>query len=119
MRQPTNQSEAYSHWRRRLKGELLNIYINDPECGYYKTRAWARGPYIPAKIWLEQEIDEHGELATDEILKAEVGEQEWDAHEAWLRIAAKPISLTEWEMLLKALPIVKQDKAEAQTYCLV
>ncbi|GJM01931.1 MAG: hypothetical protein DHS20C08_04320 [Rhodomicrobium sp.] len=117
MRHPTPLADQYDWWRRALSGEQMPIHESDPQPGYYKARAWSRGPYIPAKIWLVSELDEHGELANDEILKAEVGEKEWDALEAWTWLAQRPITLMEHQTLRKALPLVKGMKAQAPTYC--
>lgn len=46
--------------------------INDPQPGFYKKRLWARGPWAPVRLWLEDgERDELGRLMSDQILRCE------------------------------------------------
>tara|TARA_R100001086_G_scaffold110471_1_gene56231 strand:- start:1212 stop:1574 length:363 start_codon:yes stop_codon:yes gene_type:complete len=117
MRQPTPLKIQLEWWQRSLKGEQMPIHEGEPHVGYYKARAWSRGPYIPARIWLEQEIDfETGLLADDETYRAEIGEKPWNAMEAWIWIAQKPVSLREYQTLKKALPLIKMDGTRAPTY---
>ena len=42
--------------------------IHDLTPGYYKTRLYPRGPYVPVKVWWEGEY-ENGELVADEVLR--------------------------------------------------
>ena len=117
MRQPTPLKIQLDWWKRSLDGEKMPIHESDPHVGYFKTRAYSRGPYIPARIWLEQDIElETGELADDEIFKAEIGEKPWDAMEAWIWIAQKPVSLKEYQWLKAQFPLVKAESKKAPTY---
>ncbi len=117
MRQPTPLNIQLDWWRRSLEGEQMPIHEGQPQVGYYKARAWSRGPYIPARIWLEQEIDfDTGQLADDEIYRAEIGEKPWDAMEAWIWVAQKPVTIKEYQWLKAQLPLIVSSGTQASTY---
>jgi hypothetical protein len=42
--------------------------IEDLEEGYYKTRLYSKGPWVPIKVWWEG-VRENGELVEDEVLR--------------------------------------------------
>lgn len=46
---------------------------NDIKEGYYKTRAYKNGPWLPIRVWLEdgERCAETGELLSDQKWKAE------------------------------------------------
>jgi len=87
MRRPTPEAVQFAFWRQALdrsaimepeaRAHLRNRHMEDPECGFYRTRLVNGGPYVPVRIWLDQEIDpETGELLSDEIMRAELDGQE-------------------------------------------
>lgn len=103
MRQPTDLEAAFDHWRRRVAGEALAI-TTEPMCGYYRRRMVRGGVWVPAAIWIEQEIDaDTGELLSDEILRCAVGGREEDPDEQWTYIAGQPIPYAEYEYLMANL----------------
>ena len=54
------------------------------------------GPFVPASITIQREVDENGELATDELLVCEVNGERRDPARAWLSICKNPISRAEY-----------------------
>ena len=76
MRRPTPHDVAYA-WHRDA---ILGVYgdglptHDTPQCGYFKRKLVKGGPYVPARIWLDAEIDDvTGELAGQiENLKRQV-----------------------------------------------
>ncbi len=104
MRQPTTQADALAWWReawpRVAAGERVPVYESEVHCGFYKTRLVARGPWVPARIWLEQDIcPETGELLGEEILRCEIGGEQHDPFDKWTWLAGKPISRAEYDDL--------------------
>lgn len=76
----------------RLPLELGDDY-EDPRCGWYLTRVCRGGPFVPARIYLEQDInDETGELQGDEVFKCEVNGRQRDPHEQWMWLYSEPIT---------------------------
>lgn len=107
MRKPTTREEAYRWWNATTRGEPHpHIAEDEIQAGYFKRRKWMRGPWIPARIWLEPgEIDPlTGELLTDEIWRAEIDGKpapvEWVWRKAW------PIALDEWMWLTAQSPLL-------------
>lgn len=102
MRKPTDRTEAWDHWRRRVSGEVLPI-TSEPRPGFY--RAKRRGQYVGVQIDLLQEIDEEtGELRSEEQLIAMIGDDTFigDRVDAiWVACGGNPISEQEFERLLR------------------
>lgn len=81
MRRPTPEHVALAHWRRSV-GEpvvepdalahLAERHDEDPEPGFYRMRMRPGAPWAPARLWLRQDLDEHGDLAADEIVLGEI-----------------------------------------------
>jgi hypothetical protein len=58
---------------------------------------------VPARIWLEQDVDpETGELAGDEVFRCEVDGERRSATGQWTWLASNPISRDAYEALLRA-----------------
>jgi len=103
MRAPTSDAALYAWWRAALAGGRPPVHEGEPECGWFKTRMVRGGPWVPARIWCERDIDpETGELATPEALRCEVGGQHRDPSRAWLTLANRPISEAEFHILSAA-----------------
>lgn len=65
----------------------------EPQCGWFKRRLVKGGPWVPARIWLEQPTDpETGELAGDEVMRCEVGGKERDPVDEWTWLCSAPIT---------------------------
>lgn len=102
MRVPTPRAAAYA-WHANA---LLGVYgewmpaTDEPQCGFFKRRLVKDGPFVPARIWLNQPVDdETGELCDDETLQCEVNGAYADAHEQWTWLAGNPISEAEYKYL--------------------
>jgi hypothetical protein len=98
MRQPTSIAEQYAWHRAALAGDEPEITAT-AQCGFFKRRLVRGGPWVPCRIWLYAEIDDAGELVTDEILQAEVAGEYADPDDLWSFVAANPISESEFKFL--------------------
>ena len=101
MRVPSDRWTMWSWWRQaHVCSEDVIIVMDDPQCGFYKTKQHKGGTWVPASIDLYQEIDpETGELLTDEQFVCFVNGQERDAREMWSYLSGRPISEAEYERL--------------------
>ena len=102
IRQPTSKDDALAWWRNGLKGMTADeqIYSEEPQSGWYKTRLVRLGPFVPARIWIEAEIDrETGELLGDETLQCEVNGQHADAEQQWPWLCQNPITEAEYRYM--------------------
>lgn len=56
----------------------------DIKPGYYRTRAYKNGPWVPIRVWLEdgERCPDTNELLSDQIIKAEINRSENDQF-AW------------------------------------
>lgn len=100
MRRPTTESEAYDWWRRTLAGERVPRIEDEPEPGFYRIRRFKGGPFVPVAIWIEQEIDEAGELASPEVMRCIVNGVPADPVRTWLFCRA--ISAEQYDALTGA-----------------
>jgi hypothetical protein len=99
MRRPTSKDEAFAWWRAALRGKAV-IASDDPQCGFYKRRLVKGGPFVPARIWLDQDIDpETGELRDDERLQCEVNGGYADPYDAWQWLCGAPITEQEFRYM--------------------
>ena len=96
MRRPTPVAALYAWHRAALAGRPVQIHEDDPQCGWFKTRMVRGGPFVPASISIEREVDENGDLASDERLVCEVNGERRDPVNAWLSICKTPISRAEY-----------------------
>jgi hypothetical protein len=110
MRQPTDRRELYRWWSDTLKaiGQFRTIARGDrsrrngpaapdhPQCGFYKRRMKVGGNFVEARIFLEQQLSPNGELAADEVLKCQIGEDFYDPADQWLYLANRPITQEEY-----------------------
>lgn len=100
MRQPTSMAAQYSWWRGSLDGREMPRHEGCPECGWYKYRAVKNGPFIPCRIWLEQDIDpDTGELAGDERMCCEVLGGRRDPVQIWTYL--RPITRQNYDELCR------------------
>lgn len=101
LRRPTDRTEAFAEWRRRLAGERITG-DDTPRCGLYRARR--NGVYVAVQIDLVQEIDEStGELLSDETFVAFIGRDTFYDQDRiadiWLRCCGNPITEIEFERL--------------------
>jgi hypothetical protein len=97
MRCPTPMDKQLAWHRNALDGfRKIVAAALEPQCGFYKRRLVHGGPFVPARIWLEQEVDpDTGELVADEVLRCEVNGQRCDPIEQWPRLFNNAITETE------------------------
>lgn len=96
MRQPTPMLRLLSWHRAYMRGAPAQHH-DDPQCGWYKMRKVKGGVWVPVEIWCDREIDDNGELACDEILRADAFGEELDPDDIWLWV--EPISRDEFMRL--------------------
>lgn len=111
MRTPTTRDQAYRWWNAMVSGTPFRLPDDEVQAGYFKKRKWPRGPWIPARIWLEpgSVCPETGELLTDEVFKAEIDGKPAPLDRVWL--SAHPIPFDEWTWLTAQSPLLP-DKAK-------
>jgi hypothetical protein len=104
MRSPTPRDCSLTWWRDALTGfGSIVAKALEPQCGFYKRRLVHGGPFVPVRIYLEQEIDEAtGELMADEVMRCEVNGERADPVEQWPRLWNNPIPESEFEYMTAA-----------------
>lgn len=86
----------FAWWRSALAGTKPAI-TGEPECGFYKRRAFKGGPWVPVAIWYgEPPTDEEGTPLSDAPLLCAVDGKHADALEVWLWVADNPITEAEY-----------------------
>lgn len=95
IRQPTPMARLLAWHRAALTGVPMAIHEGEPHCGWFKTRLVKGGPFVPASISIQRDVDENGELASDERLICEVNGARRDPVKTWLSICKNPISRAE------------------------
>ena len=99
MRQPTPHVDLYGWWMVALGGGDPET-THEPQCGWFKRRLVKGGPWVPARIWMDQPIDpDTGELCGDETLQCEVAGRWADPEDAWTWLCANPITEQEFRYL--------------------
>ena len=105
MRTPTPREVAYQWHTEALKGVYGDgepAHPDDPKPGWYKRTLVRDGVFVPARIWLDAEIDiGTGELLGDETLLCEVDGLRRDPFEQWSWLCRHPISESEFEYLTR------------------
>ncbi|WP_333826889.1 hypothetical protein [Pararhodobacter sp.] len=98
IRRPSTKAQQYAWHRAALSGSNPPQHDGLPECGWFRTRFVTGGPWVPVRIWCEQEIDpETGELLTDERLCCEADGMRRDPAKIWTYL--EPISRADFEQL--------------------
>jgi hypothetical protein len=99
MRTPTPPSKAYAWYRAAIAGEAPPTHDGLPECGWFKVKLIAGGPWCAAKIWIERSIDPMtGELTEPEKMLCEVDGMRRDPAKIWTYL--RPISREEYDALI-------------------
>lgn len=100
MRKPTPHETLYAWHRAAMAGRKPQI-TTEPHCGWYRRRFVRGGPWVPARIWMHQEIDaDSGELTAPERLRCDVGGKERDPIEQWTYLADRPIGESEYRYMI-------------------
>jgi len=112
MRMPTPKEQLYAWWRETLENpDARRPLPQDPQVGFFKRKLVKGGVFVPARIWMVQEIDrETGELLSDELLQCEVNGAYADPEEAWSWICANPISEAEFRYLTARISYAQRNE---------
>lgn len=89
----TAPADDYAWWRNAIAGQRGPIHDGEPQCGYFKRRAFSRGPFVPGAIW-------RGE---DGVLRAENNGSPQEPDAAWLSLAKNPIPYDEYAQMKEAM----------------
>lgn len=103
MRRPTSRVDAY-RWHanalRKWHAPDDIVYSDVPQAGWYKRPLAKGGPMVPARIWIDAEVDmDTGELLEEERFLCEVNGERADAIEQWQWLCQNPISEEEFRHL--------------------
>lgn len=103
MRIPTPRDVAY-HWHtealKGVYGDGEGPNPDDPQPGWYKRTLSRGGVFVPARIWIDAQIDiGTGELLAPEEMLCEVNGERRDAYEQWSWLCRHPISEAEFNYL--------------------
>ena len=82
-------------WTRALAGERTPIAADEPQCGYYVTRAFRKGPKLPARIWSEG----------GKFYCLVAGEQR-EALKEWPFLALHPISAEQYVKMSATIGVI-------------
>lgn len=104
MREPSTPQSALQWYWQAMDDKALHLEITaefeTPHCGWFLARATSGGPWLPARIWLEQEVcEETGELLSDEAYRCEINGQLRDPFEAWHWLYREPIDEARYNYL--------------------
>ena len=106
MSKPTPLDKLYAWHTEAIEDVSLHLDItahpDDPQCGWYKRKLVKNGVYVPCRIWRDEpEVDENGDLISDEKLLCEVDFNRADPAEQWQWVCANPITEAEYNHLKK------------------
>lgn len=104
MRLPTPHEVAYRWHRQAIEDMRLGLEVDahpdSPQCGWFKRTLAKRGVFVPARIWIDAEVDiGTGELLGDETFLCEVDGVRKDAVEQWSWLCQHPIPESEFDYL--------------------
>jgi hypothetical protein len=103
IRAPIPDETAFAWWREALaipEYERRSTPVADePQCGYFQRKLVKGGIMVPARMWLEQDIGDDGELLGAE-LRCEVNGSPADPFDQWSHIAGNPISEGEFNYMV-------------------
>ncbi|MFT3987223.1 hypothetical protein [Aestuariivirga sp.] len=100
MRTPTPRDVLYRWHDNAMRGVMGNdapVHPDTPECGWFKRKLVKGGVFVPARIWIDADIDiGTGELLSQEVMLCEVDGVRRDAQEEWQWLCNEPISEDEF-----------------------
>ena len=105
IRWPTSNEELYAWHKTALEDVALHFVpepTQEPQCGWFKLRLVKGGPFVPARIWMFQPIED-GELVGDETFQCEVNGKFADAEDQWHWLCQNPITKAEFDYLTASL----------------
>jgi hypothetical protein len=112
MRRPTSLDDALEWWRASLAGETPAI-TSEVHCGYYKRKFVRGGPWVPARIFLRQIVDDNGDLTEDELMICIVDGRAVDPDQHWISLCDNPITKEEYDAMARAAKHAKQHDLDA------
>lgn len=86
-------------WLQAVYGDFPGLQEETPpQPGYYATRLVPRGPLVPARIWIERDLDdETGELMADEEIHCVINGQAVKWFEHWPGLTRHVITEEKWK----------------------
>lgn len=92
--------DPYAWHRQAIAGRGQREPIADePRCGWFKRKFVQGGPFVPARIWLVQDVGEDGELLDVELLQCEVNGAYADPVDQWSYLCGQPITEAEFRYM--------------------
>jgi hypothetical protein len=76
------------------------LVANDPQCGWYRRRMVKNAAFIGVAIWLEQDIDEAGELVNPPMLRCLRLGKLIEPLEEWSYICQRPIPYPDYKYMI-------------------
>jgi hypothetical protein len=106
MRNPTTAAavlEWHTEAMRQIDMRLPHDVVNDdPQCGWFECRLVAGGPMLPARIWMEDDIEDvTGELLDEPKLRCQVVFVDKDPIEFWSSLAKRPITQERYDQMME------------------
>jgi 5'-3' exonuclease len=83
------------------QANALTTIPRDPQDGFFKTKVVRGGPWVPARVWRDEEVDfVTGAKTGFDIVKCEVDGKPRNPLSAWIAIAKMPISATDFDHMV-------------------
>jgi hypothetical protein len=122
MTKPSDLQPFFEFWRLSLKGERPPLHSDqEPQPGFYRVRNKRAKTWYPVAFWLEQPVDDNGELSDDERIVAKVGRRvlrdEVEIEFLWYKACQNPVSYEAYTHALQYNawaddPVVEEAKPE-------
>lgn len=116
MRKALTQAAIWEWWLAATSGLKPPVHLDDPHAGFFKRRLVRGGPWVAARIWLEQDLDEEtGELLSDPVWRCLVNGKPMDANDQWTWLCGHPITEKEFRLMTgtKDSPEARKREVEA------
>lgn len=94
-RRPRTDAELRAWWRAAIADPRIPRHDGDPQPGLYVMRMTKGGPWVPVRIWAEQETDETGELSAPVKILAVRNKEIVDPGEIWTH--CRPVTEEQFE----------------------
>lgn len=93
-------SDDRAWWTSALAGESPLI-TEEAQPGFYRRRLVKGGPFVPVHIWIERDVDDAGDLVSDERIMCSVNGRIASAEEHWTYCCSHPIAEPEFDYLTR------------------
>lgn len=109
MTKPTDLVILQQWWREALAGDPRQTFNHlgdqwQPQVGFYRIKK-AAGSWYPVAIWMDQPVDDDGELCADETIIAKVGNRtikdEMEIENLWFKCCLLPVSYEAYTYALQ------------------